>query len=97
MTKYLMLIVSLALLSLSAFAQVEVPGEGIFEAILKFLSSAMGQSAVVAMILEFVLRLVKSEKPLSILYIIAAVVKKIGDIFVKLGQLLDKVLPQKLK
>lgn len=65
--------------------------------ILAFLSSAEGASLTIAVVVEFILRMVKSEKPLSILYLIANVTKKSGEILVKIGNLMDKVLPQRLK
>lgn len=71
--------------------------EQFFEQVLKFLSSAEGASLTIAMVVEFVLRMVKSEKPLSVLYAVAFVVKKSGEVLTKVGNLLDKVLPQKLK
>lgn len=65
--------------------------------ILAFLSSAEGASLTIAVVVEFILRMIKSEKPLSILYLIANVAKKSGEILVKIGNLIDKVLPQRLK
>ena len=65
--------------------------------IVALLNSAQGQSVVIAMVLEFALRLIPSEKPLSIAHVIANAAKKIGNILVSIGNLLDKVLPQNLK
>lgn len=65
--------------------------------ILAFLSSAEGASLTIAVVVEFILRMIKSEKPLSILYLIANVAKKSGEILVKISNLMDKVLPQRLK
>jgi hypothetical protein len=64
---------------------------------LNFLLSAEGSAATIAVVFEFVLRLVPSQKPLSVMYIIAKVVSKVGEILVFIGKLLDKILPQKLK
>jgi hypothetical protein len=47
--------------------------------------------------LEFAFRMFKSEKPLSIMYLISDLLKKVGELFQKLGSLLDKVLPQRIK
>lgn len=47
--------------------------------------------------LEFLLRLVPSAKPLSILHLVGGAVRVVGSIFTKMADLLDKVLPQKLK
>lgn len=51
----------------------------------------------VAVGLEFAFRMVKTEKPLSIAYLIADSFKKVGEICSKIAQLLDKVLPQRIK
>lgn len=59
--------------------------------------SASGQAGIIAIVLESALRLIKSEKPLSIAHLIAEGLHKIGDISAGLANLLDKVLPQKLK
>lgn len=62
-----------------------------------FLSSALGMSATVALVLEFVLRMIPSQKPVSVLHVVGEVSKKVGAIFIALGGLLDKVLPQNVK
>lgn len=62
-----------------------------------FVGSLSGQATIAAIVVEAILRLVKSEKPLSIAYVIADTIKKIGDIASKLGAFLDKILPQRLK
>lgn len=64
---------------------------------MEFLSSAEGATATVAIVLEFVFRLVRTDKPLSLLVVIADGMEKVGKILVKGSELLDKVLPQKLK
>lgn len=51
----------------------------------------------IAIGLEFAFRLFKTEKPKSVVYMIADGIKKAGEILTKLGALLDKVLPQRLK
>lgn len=71
--------------------------EAIFEQIIKFISSAEGASLTIAMVLEFVFRMIPSQKPLSIIYGVAVVIKKSGEVLTKLGNLLDKILPQKIK
>lgn len=65
--------------------------------ILGFLNSAMAQYAVIAMVVEFILRLIPSEKPLSIAHLVGDFAKKIGNVLLMFGDLLDKILPQKLK
>lgn len=54
-----------------------------------FLNTLGGQAAMVTIVIEFALRLVKSEKPLSIAHGIAKLTRTIADF-------LDKVLPQNL-
>jgi hypothetical protein len=53
--------------------------------------------ASIAIGLEFAFRLFKTDKPKSIVYMIADGIKKAGEILTKLGSLLDKILPQRLK
>lgn len=53
--------------------------------------------ASVAIALEFAFRMVKTEKPLSIAYMIADGFKKVGELLSKCGVILDKILPQRLK
>lgn len=65
--------------------------------ILHGIQSAQGQSVMLAMAVEMALRLIKSEKPMSILLAVSAVVHKIADICAGVAGLLDKVIPQKLK
>lgn len=65
--------------------------------VLEFLLSAEGASATIAVVFEFVLRLVPSQKPLSVLYLVAKIFSKVGEIMSFIGKFLDKILPQKLK
>lgn len=59
---------------------------------------SMGQMVVsAAFVMEFVFRMMKTEKPKSIAYMIADGMKKCGELLTKAGTLLDKVLPQRLK
>jgi DNA-binding HxlR family transcriptional regulator len=61
-------------------------------------SFGSGQLIMSVMIaLEFAFRMIKSEKPLSIMYIVADGLKKVGELCSKLGSILDKILPQRLK
>ena len=48
-------------------------------------------------VLDFVFRMIKTEKPKSIVYLIADMFKLIGKGLAKIGELMDKVLPQRLK
>lgn len=71
--------------------------EEIFNKAMEFLLSVEGASVTIAVILDFAFRLIPSEKPKSVVYLIAEIVKKSGEFLVKLGQILDKVLGQKIK
>lgn len=71
--------------------------EQVLDQVSAFLSSALGSSATIAIVLEFVWRLVPSEKPKSVLHLISFVAKKLSEILAKVAELSDKVLPQKLK
>lgn len=59
------------------------------DAVLAFLANPAVLS-VAAILIESLFRLIPSEKPLSILHLVASVMKGAGDF-------LDKVLPQNLK
>lgn len=54
-------------------------------------------AATGAVIVEFVLRLLPSQKPLSIAHVVAGALQSIGVGLKKVGDLLDKVLPQTIK
>jgi len=72
--------------------------EHVFNQIVDFINNNLGAaSAIVAVAVEFSLRLTKSEKPLSILHTISFVIKKSGEILSGVANFMDKVLPQKLK
>lgn len=71
--------------------------ESFFEKVLEFLASAQGASVTIAIILDFAFRLIPSEKPRSLIYMVAHYSKKLGDLLVKIGNFLDKILPQKIK
>lgn len=72
---------------------------------LKFISeNLMASASIVAVVIEFAFRLVKTDKPMSIMYGLSKMLKLAGDylskaasIAVKLGEFLDKIIPQKLK
>lgn len=64
--------------------------------ILAFIMSANGAAATVAVVLEFALRMLPSEKPLSIAHLIALGLKKCGAVMTAAADLMDRVLPQKV-
>jgi hypothetical protein len=71
--------------------------EELFAKVMEVLTSVEGASLTIAVVLEFIFRLVPSEKPKSIVYLVAEGAKKLGAILTKIGEVLDKVLPQKVK
>jgi hypothetical protein len=71
--------------------------ESVLDMIMGFLMSVEGSAATIAIVLEVVLRLIPSDKPRSIILLVAGVCKKVGDILVKASEILNKVVPQKLK
>lgn len=71
--------------------------EELFAKALEFLSSVEGSSLSIALVLEFAFRLIPSEKPKSILLVIAKGAEMLGKFLVKLSEILNKVIPQKLK
>lgn len=64
---------------------------------LELLTSVQGSAVTIAVVLEFVFRMIPSAKPLSIAHIVAAAARGIGAVLTKLADILDKVLPQKVK
>lgn len=69
----------------------------IFNKAFEFLASVQGASVTIALVLDFAFRMIPSEKPLSVLHIVAKVAKKLGEFLVKFAELADKILPQKIK
>lgn len=61
----------------------------------KVSSGQLMASIIIAV--EFALRMVKSDKPLSVMYLISDGLKKVGELCTKLGLFMDKILPQRLK
>jgi len=53
--------------------------------------------AVIGMMIEMGLRLLKTEKPLSLLLVASGFLKAVGGIFVAASGILDKVIPQRVK
>ena len=63
---------------------------------LAIVMAGMGATGSIALVLEFVLRMVPSEKPLSVAHLVAAGCHKLGELMSAVATWLDKVLPQKL-
>jgi CBS domain containing-hemolysin-like protein len=78
-----------------------IPGESLFELILSAIEGAGKQVAIIAIVLEFVLRAIPSKKPLSVLIVVAQVVHFLARIFEALSKFLDRLLqnvkPSELK
>lgn len=70
--------------------------QALFAQILALLDSAYAQAGIAAVVVDFLLRLIPSQKPLGVLYLVADAAKGAGAVFAKLGGLLDKVLPQRI-
>jgi hypothetical protein len=94
---FCMFVFCLLVVSASAFAGEPIPGQSWADAAMKVLGSIEGQATIAAIVLEFALRLWKSEKPLSILYGISGALKLAGSVLTKAGDVLGKVIPQRLK
>lgn len=69
-----------------------------------FLESAIGSAPIIALVVEFLLRTIKSEKPMSLIYGFVKIVRMLGvaankfsDLCEKIGELADKVFGQRLK
>lgn len=71
--------------------------EEFFAKVMEFLSSAEGSSMTIALVLDFVFRMVPTKKPLSVLHLVAKGAGMVGEALVKFAKLADSVLPQKVK
>lgn len=70
----------------------------LLDKIMNILLSIEGASATLAIVAEFVFRkVIKSKKPLSLFYAAEKLLVKLAAVMKKLGDLLDKILPQKLQ
>jgi len=71
--------------------------EEFFAQVMKFLASVEGASLTVGLVLDFAFRMIPSKKPLSVLHLVAKGAGMVGKALVKLAEVADKVLPQKVK
>jgi hypothetical protein len=71
--------------------------EAIFAKVLEVLGSVEAQAAIVAVVVEFAFRLVPSDKPRSILLVVAKACELTGAALSKVAVVLNKVIPQKIK
>ena len=69
----------------------------IISKLVEFFGHAGAQAGVLAVVVEFLLRMVKSDKPLSIAYAVARLFRGVGLVATKAAEFLDRILPQKLK
>jgi len=96
--------VALALLIVPLFAfgddmPVVWPGFEWIDSVIAFIKDAgtgiwMG---VITAVVEFILRLFKTEKPKSILLLVAWLLEKLSQVSLELSILLNRVIPQRLK
>lgn len=84
------------ILAIPTFAFGDEAGIPLLEDIINLIPKGGTAIVVIAGILEFGLRLIKSEKPMSILLIVSGAVSQLSRLFAKLSELLDLVLPQRL-
>ena len=54
-------------------------------------------AGTIGVVVEMGLRLIPSQKPLSVMYVIEDVFHMVGKICGAIGDMMDKVLPQRLK
>lgn len=71
--------------------------EELFVKVMSLLSSAEGASMTIALVLDFAFRMIPSKKPLSVLHVAAKTAGMAGKALVKLAELADVILPQKIK
>jgi hypothetical protein len=69
----------------------------ILEKITDFVTSFEGSILTISIIVEMAFRFFPSDKPLGILRMIASLMGKTGKLLIKISDLMDKVLPQKMK
>lgn len=70
----------------------------LIQSIIDFINNnLMTVAASIAFVLEFLMRIIKTEKPKSILLAIAAFCSLVGALFSKLAEFLNKIIPQNLK
>lgn len=69
----------------------------LLDSLLKLMDSAEAKTLLIAGVVDFIFRLIKTPKPLSILHVVANVLHKVGSFAEKLASLMDKVLPQRVE
>ena len=86
------------LFSFVVFADGEVAQPDVLDKIIAALTGISGPVLVgAAAVIELVFRLLKTDKPLSIAHVVAASARKVSDALEILANILDKILPQRIK
>jgi len=65
------------------------------EQVMNFLNSGAGIT-VGALVVEMSMRLIKTDKPMSILHAAGAILKQVSKVSQAVADFLDKILPQRL-
>ena len=103
MTKYfhMLIFAIMAIVTSFCFAgegDVVVPGASVFDSIGAILAQIDAKAAIIgAIAVDFLMRYAPTRKSLGVLQIVGAVAKRVGDLLVAFGMLVDKILGQKLK
>lgn len=89
--------ITLALLPLTLLAQDAAPAVSFIQKIIAIIPQGGSAILICAALVEAVLRLVKTEKPKSILLVISAVCDSLALLFKAFSDFLNRVIPQNLK
>ena len=90
----ILLIAVMMLLGVTAFADVATTTQSFVDKI----PSPDGQLVLVgAALVEMILRLVKTQKPVSILHAVSRTVRAVAEGLVKVCDLIDKILPERVE
>ena len=65
--------------------------------IMEFLGSIEGMTATIAVVVEFILHLFKTKKPVGIVHAVVGALNIVAAILLKVAKILDKVIPQNLE
>jgi len=60
-------------------------------------ANLMPMVASAAIVVEIIVRLLKTEQPLSVAWVVQKILAKVAELAGKLAEFLDKILPQRLK
>ena len=98
MTRLLIIFITL-LFSVMALGQTVAPELSWIDKAIQAVASleTAGWVTSLTFVLELVFRLIKTEKPKSVLYLVADGCTLIGKLFTKIGITLDKILPQRVQ